>query len=156
MLIEVKGRFPFSPKFRKFRLEIKWNGPFRFGPTGIFGTSFEGAPLWPVLSFRSVRPKCPFPFDKLLSPVPLFWILLTRTINKLAVVWVGCVQPECTVRLGTWNFRNFKLEFLLNGKRLRSLKQMDNIEPEHICYMFIRLFNVQVFAKSRQMQQVGS
>ena len=23
---------------------IKWNGPFRFGPTGIFGTSFEGGP----------------------------------------------------------------------------------------------------------------
>ena len=23
---------------------IKWNGPFRFDPTGIFGTSFEGGP----------------------------------------------------------------------------------------------------------------
>ena len=23
----------------------KWNGPFQFGPTGIFGTSFEGGPL---------------------------------------------------------------------------------------------------------------
>ena len=23
----MKRRFPFSPKFRKFRLEIKWNGP---------------------------------------------------------------------------------------------------------------------------------
>ena len=37
----------------------KCNGPFRFGPTGIFGTSFEGGPLWPVWSFRSVGPKCP-------------------------------------------------------------------------------------------------
>ena len=27
--------FPFRPKFWKFCLEIKWNGPFRFGPTGI-------------------------------------------------------------------------------------------------------------------------
>ena len=26
---------PFRPKFWKFCLEIKWNGPFRFGPTGI-------------------------------------------------------------------------------------------------------------------------
>ena len=23
---------------------MKWNGLFRFGPTGIFGTSFEGGP----------------------------------------------------------------------------------------------------------------
>ena len=28
-------------------------------------------------------------------------------------------QPECTVPLGKWNFRNFELEFLLNGKRPR-------------------------------------
>ena len=42
-----KGRFQFSPKFRKFRLEIKWNGPFRFGPTKIFGTIFEGG--WSTL-----------------------------------------------------------------------------------------------------------
>ena len=27
---------------------IKWDGPFRFGPTGIFMTSFEGGPLWTV------------------------------------------------------------------------------------------------------------
>ena len=24
---------------------IKWSGPFQFGPTGIFGTSFKGGPL---------------------------------------------------------------------------------------------------------------
>ena len=60
--------------------------------------------------------------------------------------------------IGHMEFPKFKPEFWLNGKRLRSLKHMDNIEPEHICYMFIRLLimNVQVFAKSRQMQQVGS
>ena len=23
--------------------EFKWNGPFRFSPTGIFGTTFKGA-----------------------------------------------------------------------------------------------------------------
>ena len=37
------GRFPFSPKFRKFRLEFKWNGPFRLVPTGMFGITFEGS-----------------------------------------------------------------------------------------------------------------
>ena len=43
----------------------------------------------------------------------LFRILLTRTITKRAVAWVGSEQPECTVPLNTWNF---KTEFLLNGK----------------------------------------
>ena len=57
-----------------------------------------------------------FHLPKLLSPVPLFCILLTTTITKRAVDWVGSVQPECTVPLGTWNFRNFRREFFLNGK----------------------------------------
>ena len=56
-----------------------------------------------------------FHSTKLLSPVPLFCILLTRTITKRAVAWVESEQPECTVPLNTWNFRNFKTEFLLNG-----------------------------------------
>ena len=30
---------------------------------------------------------------------------------------LGSVQPKFIVPLGTWNFRNFKPEFLLNGKR---------------------------------------
>ena len=47
---------------------MKWNGPFRFGPTGIFGTSFEGGPLWLVWSFRLVGPKCRFPFAKIVVP----------------------------------------------------------------------------------------
>ena len=82
---KIFGCFPFSPKFRKFRLEIKWNGPFRFGPTRIFGNAFEAGPLWPVRLFRSVEPKCPLPFDKIIVPstcVPLFCIWLARTISK--------------------------------------------------------------------------
>ena len=89
------------------------------GPTGIFGISFEAGPPWLVWLFQLVGPKWPFPFDKMLSPVPLFCILLTRTITKRAVAWVGTGQPECTVPLGKWNFRNFEPEFLLNGKRPR-------------------------------------
>ena len=53
-----QGRFPFSPKFLKFRLEIKWNRLFRFGPNGISGTTFEG----------QSNQKCPFPFDKIIVP----------------------------------------------------------------------------------------
>ena len=57
-----------------------------------------------------------------LSLVPLFCILLTRTITKRAVAWDGSVQPECTVPLGfgRWNCRNFKPEFLLDEKGPRS------------------------------------
>ena len=38
------GRFPFSRKLklRKFWQEFKWNGPFRLGATGMFGTTSEG------------------------------------------------------------------------------------------------------------------
>ena len=43
----------------------------------------------------------PFHLTKLLSPVPLFCILLTRAITKRGVAWVGYVRPECTVALVT-------------------------------------------------------
>ena len=65
------GAFHSTQNSGNFGSYIKWNGPFRFGPTEIFGTSFEGGTLWPVWSFRSVGPKCPpFPFDKRVAPSP--------------------------------------------------------------------------------------
>ena len=70
---------------------------------------------------------------KLLSSVPLFCILFTRTMTKHAVAWVGSVQPECTIPLGTWNFRNFKPEFLLNGKGPRST--VNSVLKKHIYKM---------------------
>ena len=60
-------RFPFIPKFRKFRLEIKWNGSFWFGPTGIFGTTFDRS-----AHFRQIGLKDPFPFDKIIVPSATF------------------------------------------------------------------------------------
>ena len=39
---------------------------------------------------------------------------------------------NCTVPLGTWNFQNFRPEFLLNGKRPEfSLKNL--IRIDHLC-----------------------
>ena len=67
---------------------------------GILGTTFEG-PLLPAWSFRRSDRNVSFNLTKLVSPAPLFCILLTRTITKRAVAWVGSVQPECTVPLGT-------------------------------------------------------
>ena len=75
----------------------------------------------------------PFHLTKLLSPVPLLCILLTRTISKRAVAWVGCVQPEFTFPFGTWNIRNFKAEFLLNKKR--PLKQKKHTRQIRICFL---------------------
>ena len=103
-----KGHFPFNLKFWKFWLvhQIDHFGlvwPEYLGPlvvhfdwSGHFGCSDQ---------------KVPFNLTKLLSPVPLFCFLLTRTITKRMVAWVGSVQPECTIPLGTWNFRNFKPDF---------------------------------------------
>ena len=56
----------------------------------------------------------PFHLKKLLSPGPLFCCDFCGGL-------VGVCAPECTVLLGTWNFQNFKQEFLLNGKRPRLL-----------------------------------
>lgn len=53
------AHFPFRQKFWKFRLEVRWNWPFVFGPTVIFGTTFAGAHFdWSYRSNRNV----PFPF----------------------------------------------------------------------------------------------
>ena len=83
-----KGAFHSTQNSRNFGWFIKWNGPFRFGPTEIFGTSFEvfeGGPLWPVWSLRSVGPKCRFPFAKIVVPsTALFhpvWIFCTRILS---------------------------------------------------------------------------
>ena len=48
-----QGCFPLCQRFRKFRSEFKWKGPFRFLPTGIFGITSGGGPLISVGIFRS-------------------------------------------------------------------------------------------------------
>lgn len=39
------GVLSICQKFRKFSSELKWKGPFQFGPTGIFETNSGGGPL---------------------------------------------------------------------------------------------------------------
>ena len=95
------------------------NGTDHFG---LVRPEYSGPALKVVLFDRSGHfgrsdRNVPFHLTKLLSPVPLFCILVARTITKRAVAWVGSVEPECTVPLKTENFRNFKPKFLLNGKR---------------------------------------
>ena len=108
------------------------------------------------LVFSVGRTEMSLSFDKILVPRTALLNPAYKNNNHTC----GGLGRVCATgmyrSIGHMEFPKFKPEFLLNGKRLRSLKHMDNIEPEHICYMFIRLLNVQVFAKSRQMQQVGS
>ena len=117
-----KGCLPFSPKRRKFLLETKGNGPFRFGSTGIF----DGGTLRPVRSFRLVAPKFPFPFDKIVVAVSLFCIPPSSIITKRAVAWIGSIQPECSVPIIMQKIQNLKPEFLLNGKHTRTATNLAN------------------------------
>ena len=94
---------------------IKWNGSIWFCPAGIFGTSCEGAPLWLVWSFRLVGWKCPFPLDKLSPPVPLFCILLFRTITKRAEAWVRSV-PGMYRSTGHVKFPKFQTGIFVEWK----------------------------------------
>ena len=76
-----------------------------------------------------------FHLTKLLSPVPLFCILLTRTITKRAVAWVGSVQPECIVPL--WNFRNVEWKAPMvseyKGRNLKATVLYAPSTPSCIC-----------------------
>ena len=110
---EILGAFYSAPKI----WEISVRNQIRFSTTGLFGTTFEGGPLWPVHSFWSVRPKCPFLFDKLLFPVLLFCILLTRTIPRCAVAWVLVSVSGTYHFIGQVEFPKFQTgKFLLNRK----------------------------------------
>ena len=100
------GAFHSTQNSGNFGRYIKWNGPF---------PEYSGPALKVILFDRSgyigrLDRNVPFHLTKLLSPVPLFCIVQPNA-------WVGSLQPGGTVPLGTWNFRNFKPEFLLNGKR---------------------------------------
>ena len=94
------------------------NGTDHFG---LVRPEYSGPALKVVLFDRSGHfgrsdRNVPFHLAKVLSPALLFcFLLLERTITKHAVAWVGSVQLECTLPLGTWNFRNFLPE--MNGKR---------------------------------------
>ena len=104
------GPFHSTQDSGHFGWYIKWNGPFRFGPTGILGTSFEGSPLRPIWSFWAVGPRGPFPFGKIIvSSTALLYPAYKN--NNQTHGGLGRVQPECTVPLGKWNFRRFKWEF---------------------------------------------
>ena len=111
------GAFHSTQNFEIFGWYIKWNGPFWFGLTETFGTRFEGGPLSTDWTFRSVGPKCPFPFDKIVVPstAPLYPGYKNNNQTRGGLGRVYATGRYRSKRLA--NFRNFKSEFLLNGKR---------------------------------------
>ena len=56
------------PVPKNFGWYIKWNEPFPFGPTGIFGTSFEDHFDQSGNFGRSVGPKYHCPFAEIVVP----------------------------------------------------------------------------------------
>ena len=100
MLTDQKpGALSIQPKIPEISVGTS-NGTDHFG---LVRPEYSGPALKVVHFNRSRRlrrsdPNVPFHLTKLLSPVPLFCILLTRTIKR-AVDWVGSVKPECTVPL---------------------------------------------------------
>ena len=76
-----KGTFHSTQNSGNFGWYIKSNRPFRFGLTRILNgppetvlnfRTVSGGPLWLVRSFRSLGPKSPFQFDKIVVPSTSF------------------------------------------------------------------------------------
>ena len=87
----LQGHLPFNPKFQKFHLVHQNNGTAHFS---LVLPEYSGPALMVVHFDRSCHFgwldwNVPFHLTKLLSPVPLFCILLAKTITKCAMAWVG-------------------------------------------------------------------
>ena len=109
----MEGRFPFSPKFRKVRLEMEQTSSVR-SDWNIWEHLWRWSTLaGPVISVGPTELSFSI-LTKLFSLVPLFCILLTRTITRRAVAWVGSVQTECAVLLGTWALLEWKAPEMSN------------------------------------------
>ena len=129
-------RFPFSSKFRKFWLEVKWNGPFRFGPTGIFGTTLGAihstkisgnfGPKLNGYRFGSVQPEkfwknwCTF-WGGQLFPVGPVWILIE---------WIAPHEPWSTLTNFDWSGHFGRLDRM-------SLSIWQNCCPQYLSFVFL-------------------
>ena len=80
----------------------------------MFGTTFEGGLLWPVWSLRSVGPKFPFLFDKIVVPSTALLNPAYKNNNQ-TLGGLGRVCATGKYR-SIGNVKNFKPEFL-NEKR---------------------------------------
>ena len=102
---------------------------FWFGLTGLFGTSFEGGPLWPVWSFQSVGPKCPFPFDKIVISSTALLYPAHKNNNQ---TWGG-LGRVCATRMyrsiGQAKFPKFKTGIFVEWEAPRVVMVMSCTRP---------------------------
>ena len=75
----------------------------------------------------SVGPKCPLPFDKIIFPRTTDLYPAYKHDNQTRGGFGLVSATGMYLPLGTWFFRNFKQEFLFNGKRVKCLRR--NVGP---------------------------
>ena len=92
------GCFPLCQRFRKFRSEFKWKGPFRFLPTGIFGITFGGGPLISVGIFRS-KFAVPFLTNRFFALIRKFGNV-TKWQELFLIGWRGLIGKCRSIFLG--------------------------------------------------------
>ena len=74
-----------------------------------------------------VGPKCPLPFYKIIFPRTTDLYPAYKHDNQTRGGFGLVFATGMYLPLGTWFFRNFKQEFLLNGKRVKCLQR--NVGP---------------------------
>ena len=76
----------------------------------------EGGALWPVWSFRSVGPKSPFPFDKIVVPSTVLLFPAYKNNNQTCggLGWVCATGMYCSI--GQVEFPKFQTRIFLNWK----------------------------------------
>ena len=74
-----------------------------------------------------VRPKCPLPFYKIIFPRTTDLYPAYKHDNQTRGGFGLVSATGMYLPLGTWFFRNFKQEFLFNGKRVKCLRR--NVGP---------------------------
>ena len=104
-----KGTFHSTQNSGNFGWYIKSNRPFRFRLTRIFRTS--GGPLWLVRSFRSLGPKSPFQFDKIVVPSTSFLFPADENNNQThgGLGWVCATGMYHSI--GHMKFLKFQTRF---------------------------------------------
>ena len=115
--VRFLGALSIQPKIPEISVGTS-NGTDQFG---LVRPQYSGPALKAVHFDRSGHfgrsdRNIPFHLAKLLSPVQLFCILLTKTITKHAVAWVGPVQPGMYHSIGHAKFPKFQTGIFVKWK----------------------------------------
>ena len=108
---------PFQPRGKKTLTPTSLRACFNCPRLGYASLYRYGSDLiW------SVGPKCPLPFAKLIFPRTTDLYPAYKHDNQTRGGFGLVCATGMYLPLGKWFFRNFKQEFLLNGKRVKCLR----------------------------------